>query len=76
MQRGLKKREAHEKTFSVPLTFSLFIEMAIALSYILYLQFLFIDIRYFISTFSKETTTKCYETTLFNDMIEILVLLR
>ena len=54
---GLKKRKARQKDFQRILTVPLFIEMAIALSYILYLQFSFIDSRYFISIFSKGEMT-------------------
>ena len=55
---GLKKGEAHQKDFQRILTFPLFIEMDIALSYILYLQFSFIDSSYFISIFSKGKRTE------------------
>ena len=55
---GLKKRESHQKDFQRILTFPLFIEVAIALSYILYLQFSFIDSSYFISIFSKGKRTE------------------
>jgi len=55
---GLKKRESHQKDFQHILTFPLFIEVAIALSYILYLQFSFIDSSYFISIFSKGKRTE------------------
>ena len=83
----LKKREAHKKDFQSSLTFPLFIEMAMALSYIFDLQFFFIDSRYFIVDnnyiniiwklyLDCRTMTEYYETTFLNDMIEISVILR